>query len=223
MELTVQKIHPALRSGRRLLIAGSKSPTFSFQGSLDSSCALHATAMGLALHRRMQNPLRPTSRYTCGERDFIRRVLPFWHTGISMADLHALMWELNLELKPELFEGAHADVVRFCELEARQGRPVVMAFRERQRTCRHAVLVVGVEGRQTGRTFQGHTLLAIDSSEGEPSLAAYNARLTWSGSDQASARHAVYETTFDRKRVVVTEAISLRSVPERRRRTDKPP
>jgi hypothetical protein len=65
--------------------------------------------------------------------------------------------------------------------------------------------------------------LAIDSSEIEPSLAAYNARLTWSDGDQRSDRHAVYETTFDRKRVVVTEAISLRSTSERRRRSDRPP
>lgn len=223
MEFTVQKLHPALRSGRRLLITGSNSPTFSFQGSFDSSCALHATAMALALHRRMQNPLRPTSRYSYSERDFIRRAIPYWHSGIPMADLHTLMWELNLELRPVYFEGAHADVIRFCEHEARQGQPVVMAFRERHRTCQHAVLVVGVEGRQIGRTFEGHTLLAIDSSEVEPSLAAYNARLTWSDDDRRSARHAVYETTFDRKRVVVTEAISLRPAPRRRRCPDKPP
>lgn len=223
MEFTVQRLHPALRSGRRLLVAGSNSPTFSFQGSFDSSCALHATAMALALHRRMQNPLRPTSQYSYGERDFIRRVIPYWHSGISMTDLLTLMWELNLGLRPVHFDGAHADVVRFCEEESRQGQPVVMAFRERHRTCQHAVLVIGVEGRQIGRTFAGHTLLAIDSSEIEPSLAAYNARLTWSDGDQRSDRHAVYETTFDRKRVVVTEAISLRSTSERRRRSDRPP
>lgn len=223
MEFTVQKLHPALRSGQRLLIAGSNSPTFSFQGSFDSSCALHATAMALALHHRMQNPLRPTSRYSFGERDFIRRVIPYWHSGISMTDLHTLIWELNLELRPLHFEGAHANVIRFCEHEARQGRPVVMAFRDRHRTCQHAVLVVGVEGRQIGRTFESHTLLAIDSSEAEPSLAAYNARLTWKPCDLGSARHAVYETTFSRKRVVVTEAISLRSGHGGRRRSDRPP
>lgn len=223
MEFTVQRLHPALRSGRRLLVAGSNSPTFSFQGSFDSSCALHAAAMALALHRRMQNPLRPTSRYSYGERDFIRRVIPYWHSGISMTDLHTLLRELNLGLRPVLFDGAHTDVIRFCEREVRQGQPVVMAFRERNRTCQHAVLVVGIEGRQIGRSIESHTLLAIDSSEVEPSLAAYNARLTWSDGDQRSERHAVYETTFNRKRVVVTEAISLRPAPRKRRRTDKPP
>lgn len=223
MELTVQKLHPALRSGRRLFIDGSDSPTFSFQGSFDSSCALHATAMALALHRRMLNPLRPTSRHNPDERKFIRQVLPYWHSGISMADLHTLIWELNLGLRPLLFEGTHSDVIRFCEQEVRQGWPVVMAFRESHRVGQHAVLIVGVEGRQTGRVFDGHTLLAIDSSEGEPSLAAYNARLTWSNGNRTCDGHSVYETTFDRKRVVVTEAISLRSVSKRRRRSDRPP
>ncbi len=63
MEFTVQKLHPALQPGRRLTLANSNAPAFSFQGCWDGGCALHATAMALARRRlgfRRPDRLQPT-------------------------------------------------------------------------------------------------------------------------------------------------------------------
>ncbi|WP_282506385.1 hypothetical protein [Burkholderia cepacia] len=179
MESTVQKLHPALRPGRRLTIVGSNVPTFSFQGSFDSTCALHAAAMALAMHGCVTNPLRALSRRSSREAEYVRKAAPFWHTGISLDELQTLIRELNWGLRSTVYEGTHAHVLRFSEREVLHGRPVIVTWRELHRATLHAVLAVGIEGRQTSRTFEGHTLLLIDSAETEPILAVYNARLTW--------------------------------------------
>lgn len=211
MEFTVQKLHPALRPGRRLTIAGSNVPTFSFQGSFDSTCALHAAAMALAMHGCVTNPLRALSRRSSREAEYVRKATPFWHTGISLDELQSLIRELNWGLRPAVFEGAHAHVLRFSEREVLHGRPVIVTWRELRRATLHAVLAVGIEGRQTGRTFEGHTLLLIDSAETEPILAVHNARLMWPTGRGGKDEFAQYVTAFERRKVVLAGAMSIRS------------
>ncbi|WP_071765964.1 hypothetical protein [Burkholderia ubonensis] len=211
MEFIVQKLLPKLRSGRRLTIVGSNVPIFSFQGSFDSMCALHAAAMALAMHGCVTNPLRALSRRSSREAEYVRKVAPFWHTGISLDELQTLIRELNWGLRPAIFEGAHAHVLRFSEREVLHGRPVIVTWRELHRATLHAVLAVGIEGRQTGRTFEGHTLLLIDSAETEPILAVHNARLTWTTGRNGKAEYAQYVTAFERRKVVLAGAMSIRS------------
>jgi len=211
MEFTVQKLHPALQPGRRLTIVGSNVPTFSFQGSFDSTCALHAAAMALAMHGCVTNPLRALSRRSSREAEYVRKATPFWHTGISLDELQTLIRELNWGLRPTVFEGAHAHVLRFSEREVLHGRPVIVAWRELHRATLHAVLAVGIEGRQTGRTLERHTLLLIDSAETEPILAVYNARLTWTTGRGRKDGYAQYMTAFERRKVVLAGAMSIRS------------
>lgn len=93
-----------------------------------------------------------------------------------------------------------------------RGRPVVLTFRQ---SCAvlYAVLVVGIEGRKIGRTFDGHTLLVVDSAEAEPVLAAYNARLTPIATGRSRLDgHAQYVTGFDQRKVVLTGAMSIRTM-----------
>lgn len=209
----MQKLHPALQSGRRLTLANSNAPAFSFQGCWDGGCALHATAMALAMLGCLSDPLRLPSRRHHPEAEFWRRAQPFYLSGVSLEELQTLIWELDVGLRPTCFEGTHADVLRFSEREVLRGRPVILTFRQSRRATLHAVLAVGIEGRKIGRTFDGHTLLVVDSAEAEPVLAAYNARLTRTAADRGRlGGHALYVTGLDQRKLVLTGAMSIRTM-----------
>ncbi|WP_244372158.1 hypothetical protein [Burkholderia pseudomallei] len=207
----MQQLHPALQSGRRLTLVGSNTPAFSFQGCWDGGCALHAAAMALAMLGCLSDPLRVSSRRRNPEAEFWRRAQQFYLSGVSLEELQALIRELDWGLRPACFEGAHADVLRFSEREVLRGRPVILTFRQSRRATVHAGLAVGIEGRRIGRTVDGHTLLVVDSAEAEPVLAAYNARLTrTAGGRGRSGGHAQYVTAFDKRKVALTGAMSIR-------------
>ncbi len=211
MEFTVQKLHPALQCGQRLMLAGSNTPAFSFQGSWDGGCALHAAAMALAMLGCLSDPLRMSSRRRSPEADFWRRAQRFYLSGVSLDELQTLIRELYWGLHPTNFEGSHAEVLRFCEQEVSRTRPVILTFRQPCQTALHAALAVGLEGRKTGRIFIVHTLLVIDSAEAEPVLAAYNARLTHTTNARIrSSEHAQYVTGFDKRKVALAGAMSIR-------------
>ncbi|AJX82368.1 hypothetical protein BG97_3187 [Burkholderia pseudomallei 7894] len=213
MEATVQQLHPALQSGRRLTLVGSNTPAFSFQGCWDGGCACHATAMALAMLGFLSDPLNVSSRRRAPEAEFWRRAQPFYFSGVSLEELQPLIQELDVGLRPTRFEGAHADVLRFSEREVLRGRPVILTFRQSRRATLHAVLAVGIEGRRIGRTFDGHTLLVVDSAEAEPVLTAYNARLTRVAADRGRfGGHARYVTGLDQRKVVLTGAMSIRTM-----------
>ncbi|WP_076885745.1 hypothetical protein [Burkholderia pseudomallei] len=212
MEFTVQKLLPKLRSGRRLTIVGSNVPAFSFQGAWDGGCALHATAMAIAMLGRLSDPLRVPSRRRGPEAAFWELAWPFYLSGVTLEELENLILELGWGLRPTLFEGAHANIFRFCEQEILRSRPVIVTWRQLRRAALHATLIVGIEGRQIGRDFEGHTLLVIDSAEAEPMLAAHNARLTWSAERRGrQSGYARYVTAFDERKVVLVGAMSIRA------------
>ncbi len=212
MEFTVQKLLPKLRSGRRLTIVGSNVPAFSFQGAWDGGCALHATAMAIAMLGRLSDPLRVPSRRHGPEAAFWELVWPFYLDGVTLEELEALIWELGWGLRPTVFEGSHANVLQFCEREVLSGRPVIVTWRQLRRAALHAVLAVGIEGRQTGRAFEAHSLLLIDSAETEPTLTAYNARLTWGTGRSSRPNESVrYITAFDERKIVLIGAMSIRA------------
>ncbi len=221
----MQRLHPALQSGRRLKFVGSNTPVFSFQGCWDGGCALHATAMALAMLGCLSDPLRVSSRRRAREAEFWRRAQPFYLSGISLEELQVLIRALDWKLRTAYFEGAHEDVLRFGEREVSRGRPVILSFRQSHRTSLHAVLAIGIEGRSIGRTFHGHTLLVIDSAEAEPILAVYNGRVTWTvpRRRKSDEQHARYITGFDQRKVTLTGAMSIRLSTTVADRTAKPP
>lgn len=221
----MQKLHPALQPGQRLSLAESNVAAFSYQGSWDGGCALHATAMALAMLGRLSDPLRvPGRRRRGAEAEFWKRASPHYLGGISLDELATLIWELNWGLRPAVFEGAHAEVTGFCEQEVSRGWPVIVSWREARSAHLHAVLAVGIEGRQSGRTFDPHTLLLIDPAEAEPMLAVHNARLTWAATKPGRrAAYAEYVTASYRRRVVLAGAVSIRQTAAVNARKGKPP
>ena len=209
MQRTVQKLHPALAAGQRLTLTDSNTPAFSFQGSWDGGCALHSVAMALAMLGRLTYPIRVSQSRDRADAAFWKRVEPYYCGGISLDELTIVIWELNWGLRPVLFEGTHTRVIQFCEREISHGWPVIVSWRERYRSQLHAVLAVGIEGRQCGRRFTPHTLLALDPAGSEPALAAYNARMTYGGTGKRSAC-AQYVAAHARHTIELVGALSFR-------------
>lgn len=226
MERTVQKLHPALAAGQRLTLAGSNTPAFSFQGSWDGGCALHAAATALAMLGLLTRPLYMSQSRNWAEAMFWKRAEPYYLGGISLDELATVIWELNWGLRPVHFEGAHTQVIQFCEREISRGWPVVVSWREWRRPQLHAVLVVGIEGQQSGRTFTPHTLLVLDSAAAEPSLVTYNARLTYRAPGTATGKRsarAQYETAHGRHTIELVGALPFRPTATALTRAKKPP
>ncbi|MBT2794749.1 hypothetical protein J7I88_29280 [Paraburkholderia strydomiana] len=160
----------------------------------------------------LSDPLRVSSRRRDPEAEFWRCAQPFYLSGVSLEQLQTLIRKLDWGVRPTRFEGAHADVLRHSEREVSRGRPVILSFRRSRRAALHAVLAVGIEGRRIGRSFDGHTLLVVDSAEAEPVLAAYNARLMRTDSGRGRQReYARYVTAFDDRKIVLVEAMSIRA------------
>ncbi|WP_287382730.1 hypothetical protein [Ralstonia sp.] len=203
-------------------MAGSNVAAFSFQGAWDGGCALHSAAMAVAMLGRLAFPLRVSQRRGGREAAFWKHAEPYYLAGISLDDLATLVWELNWGLRPVLFEGRHTKVVGFCEQELARGWPVIVSWRERHRSQLHAVVVVGIEGQRVGRTFTPHTLLALDPAQAEPTLAVYNARITFRtpGASKRNA-HAQYVTAHDRCAIELVGALSFRQTATARKH--KPP
>ncbi|MCT7313249.1 hypothetical protein N5J06_19930 [Ralstonia sp. CHL-2022] len=157
---------------------------------------------------------------------FWKRAAPYYLGGISLDELATVIWELNWGLRPVLFEGPHTQVIQFCEREISRGWPVVVSWREWHRSQLHAVLVVGIEGRQSGRTFTPHTMLALDSAAAEPSLVTYNARLTYRTPGTRTGKrsaHAQYVTAHGRHTIELVGALSFRPTATALTRAKKPP
>ncbi|WP_240766607.1 hypothetical protein [Paraburkholderia flava] len=219
-QFIVQRLHPRLRLGRTLR-AGSKFPVHCFQGDLDSACALWAAFSAFAILGRIADPATVSSRKRGQEAALWDRAVPFFFTGV---DLQTLADEVIREasgggLRPTVFEGAHRDVIDFCERELSRGHLVIVSWRPVGQAHWHAVLAVGSEGRMQGRRFQPHALLILDPAERDAPMATCNARLDYANAVSGKrARYGTYITARDTLSVVIDGAVSIRARP-----ASKPP
>lgn len=97
--MLLQKLHPGLRTGQQLVIAGSDTPLFSRQGHRDCGVALHCVAMALALLGRLADPV-DIRRDTGPEASFWDRAWPHYLHGPTLPELASFVWELNLGVRP---------------------------------------------------------------------------------------------------------------------------
>lgn len=207
----MHRLHNRLTPGQ-YLSAGSKAPVQSFQGTLDSGCALHACASALAILGRIADPAAVSSRKRGPEADFWNRAAPLYFTGATLAEVAEVIRESpQWNLRPVVFEGSHRDVIEFCEREMSCGRLVIVSWRPVGVSFRHAVLVVGVEGRMQGYQFQPHALLILDPGERDAAMATCNARLNYVNAVSGKrTRYGTYITAGDKFSVVLDGAVSLR-------------
>ena len=224
MEFTVQRLHSALIAGQRLRAADSNAPAFSYQGDWDSGCTLHCLAMAGALLGQLTDPSKVSSRRRGPETAFWKKVRPYYLSGATLSELAKLIQELDWDLEPVVVEGAHRRVVEFSVRELSEGHLVVVSWRPVRRSHYHAVLAIGLEGVQRGKTFEPHTLLMLDPSENEPWLSTCNARMSKVGlTPSKRGREAQYVTASYTERIIANGAVSIRLARGRRTARAKPP
>ncbi|MGR2682585.1 hypothetical protein [Chromobacterium haemolyticum] len=202
MDALIQKLHPALRLGQQVMLAKSGVPLFSRQGDWDGGSPLHCIAMALALLGKLSDPVQVRRDADGPEGHFWNRAWPHYLHGLTLSELASFVWELNCGVQPVTAEGNAAVVLRFCTQELAKGRPVIVGWHSQQQA--HAVLLVGVEGRQLARHFVPHAMLLLDPAEAEPGLAGFNARLEF-----GKGKRPTYVTTTATYPVSIEGAISI--------------
>lgn len=219
MEFVVQRLHARLTPGQ-YLTAGSKAAVHSFQGTWDSGCALHCCAGLLTILGYIANPAAVSWRKRGLEADFWNRAAPLYFTGATLVEAADIIRESSQwSLRPAVFEGAHRDVLDFCERELSRGRLVIVSWRPVGEPFRHAVQVIGTEGRMQGHRFQPYALLILDPAERDALMATCNARLNYANAASGKrVRYGTYITARDTFSVVLDGAVSIREG-----RASKPP
>ncbi|WP_321920292.1 MULTISPECIES: hypothetical protein [Burkholderiaceae] len=200
MSTLIQKLHPALYPGRRLSLAGSRRPLFSWQGMWDSGSALHCAAMALAMLGKLSDPVNVRAYANGPVAHFWVRAWPHYLHGLTPSELAGFVWELNAGVQPVEVEGSADEILDFCSQELATGWPVIVWIANRRTGERHAALAVGLEERDT----IPKALLLLDPAGTTPVLAACNARL------ESRKPHAWYITAEATVQADVDGAVSIR-------------
>jgi len=174
-----QRFYPTLRLGFKAGVTLSKHEisVHCRQGDLDGACGLHCAAMALTLMGRITHgPSLPNRRRGTAARLW-QAAQETYFDGIDAVDLAEMLDALNTNLQIKHFEGNHKKTLEFTKTQIERGGLVILAYRTKDHKVHHYVLVIGVEGLQSGRTFTTATLLALDPGLREPEMCAYNGRM----------------------------------------------
>ncbi|ARM00242.1 hypothetical protein BOC59_09410 [Burkholderia pseudomallei] len=202
MAALIQRLHPMLYPGPRLMLDDTRQPVFSQQGDWDAGSALHCTAMALAMLGKLSDPVN-VSGYASGPvSHFWNRAWPHYLHGLTPLEFAAFVWELDADVQPVQVEGSADELMHFCAGELAAGWPVVIWIVNRLTDELHATLVVGIEERDS----IPNALLLLDPAGAAPVLAACNARLEF------GEPHASYITADVTVQADMDGAVSIRKL-----------
>ncbi|OXI29544.1 hypothetical protein [Burkholderia aenigmatica] len=182
--MLIQKFHPGIRLGLQPTLAASGNPLFSRQGHWDGGSTLHCVAMTLALLDKLADPVYLPYHASGPEQLVWDDAWPHYLQGLTLPELGSFVAELNIGVRPATCTATGRDLLSFVQRELQAGWPVIVGWQQRHRVKWRAALVIGIEGRQIGGTFEPHAMLLIDPAGNEPSLAGFNARLDRRGDEQ---------------------------------------
>ncbi|PRH49696.1 papain-like cysteine protease family protein [Burkholderia multivorans] len=203
--MLIQKFHQGVRLGQQTTLADSGAPLFSRQGHWDGGSTLHCVAMALALLGRLADPVYLPYHASGTERIVWDHAWPHYLHGLTLSELVSFIAELNLGVQPIVHSGEVSTLLNFTTRELHAGRPVIVGWHWQHPVTSHAALLVGVEGHQSGRTFEPHALLLLDPAGSEPGLAGFNARLDWH-----SGKCARYRSPAITQTVAFEGAVAIR-------------
>jgi hypothetical protein len=170
--------------------------------------------MALALFGRIDDPVWLPYHDEGPERTVWDHAWPHYLHGLTLSELAGFIAELNIGVRPVLRDGNTTSILRSSEKELAAGNPVIVGWNQPHPVNAHAALVVGVEGRQNGRTFEPHSLLLLDPAGDAPVLASFNARLDGHGEDAA-----IYRASNAARAICLKGAISIRAIATERTAT----
>ncbi|WP_322103957.1 hypothetical protein [Paraburkholderia sp. J41] len=200
MPALIQKLHPALYPGARLMLDDTRRPVFSQQGDWDAGSALHCAAMALAMLGKLFDPVDVRGYSSGPVAHFWDRAWPHYLHGLTPSELAAFVWELDAGAQPVQLEDPADELAHACSQELAAGWPVVVWIVNRRTDERHAALVVGIEEHDAILT----ALLLLDPAGAAPVLAVCNARLEF------RKPHASYITAEGSMPAGVDGAVSIR-------------
>ncbi|WP_186136265.1 hypothetical protein [Burkholderia gladioli] len=206
--MLIQKFHAALYPGESPAVAATGAKLFSRQGHWDGGSTLHCVAMALALLGKIDDPVWLPYHEDGTERTVWDHAWPHYLHGLTLSELASFIAELNIGVRPVLRDGSATSILRFSEKELAAGNPVIVGWNQPHPVSAHAALVVGIEGRQNGRTFEPHSLLLLDPAGDAPVLAGFNARLDRHGDDGVIYRSSSAARAICLKGVVSIGAIA---------------
>ncbi|MEO7495876.1 MAG: hypothetical protein ABIV04_13125 [Massilia sp.] len=147
------------------------------QSDLDKACGLHCAAMALSLLGRIAYAGSLPKRRQGVAARLWKSAQDTYFEGVKSARLAELLDSLSAHLHIDQLEGSHRKTLAFTNEQLANGGLVILSWRTRNYLAHHWVLVVGVEGRQIGKTFTASALLVMDPGQAEPRLCGYNGRL----------------------------------------------
>ncbi|RKE24453.1 hypothetical protein B0G76_8341 [Paraburkholderia sp. BL23I1N1] len=197
----------------------SKDPNiYCSQGEISGGCATHAAAAALSVLGIIGKPSRISNpRCETNARQFWLKLKDVYTDGIGLQELGQRLEELDFGLTFAHVAGPHYRVLDFTRTALQKGRPVILSFAPL--SCprqQHAVLATGTEGTMMARRFVPSAILITDSSQSHPGIAPHNARLEFSPYAKRE-RSGQYVTTWERYRITLAAAISLRLAGSTRR------
>ena len=207
-----QRVYAGLQTGHSLTVQAKRNdPVHPYmrQSDLDGACGTHVLAMVLVIfHLAKASALHDMSRRKYGVAAQVWAAFQHtYFTGIHATEWVELVNSLKLPLQLTAKHGVKDNADGHAVDWLMKGDLVALAFAsvKHQRT-KHWTLAVGVEGSVVNKAHQPDTILMLDSGSGEPSFAAYNARLRMpkTGSGSWRAQSNLRKPGVDGKRKPVT-------------------
>ncbi|KVR88722.1 hypothetical protein [Burkholderia vietnamiensis] len=202
--MLIQKFHAALYPGESPAVAATGAKLFSRQGHCDGGSTLHCVAMALALLGRIGDPVWLPYHEEGAERSVWDHAWPHYMHGLTLSELASFIAELNIGVRPVRCTDNAPAILRFSERELAAGNPVLVGWNQPHPVSAHAALVVGIEGRQNGQTFEPHSLLLLDPAGDAPALAGFNARL-----DRHGDEGVIYRSSNAARTICLKGAVSM--------------
>jgi hypothetical protein len=126
MPALIQRLHPMLYPGPRLMLDDTRQSVFSQQGDWDAGSALHCAAMALAILGRLSDPVDAPGYANGPIAHFWDQAWPHYLHGLTPSEFAAFVWELDADVQPVQFERSADELVHFCAGELAAGWPVVI-------------------------------------------------------------------------------------------------
>jgi hypothetical protein len=192
-------------------LSSTRTDLYCSQGEISGGCATHAAAAALTILGIIKSPGSISGpRCEPNAKRFWLRMKDVYADGIGLEELGQRLGELEFGLTFSHVDGAHFRVLDFTRTALQTGLPVIVSFAPFNRPRhQHAVIASATEGRMVARRYVPSAILITDSSEGHPGISPHNARLEFSPSAKRE-QSDLYVTTWDRYRVTLSAAMSLR-------------
>ena len=207
----VQRVHPNLHIGFVPSVLNGKRlmPIHCQQGTWDSSCGAHCAAMALALLGDIHDVTVLSERRNGVAARLWKLAQATYFDGVNVKGLASMLENMGMGRHITHYSGGHAKCSAFVLSHFAEGELVIASWQS-QRGYQHWILIVGIEGLQTGHRFKPSTLLALDPSVREPQLCGYNSRLKFSErAGSKSAYHPYLSADGYEVAVKLTSALSI--------------